>query len=242
MPEDWAVSMKEQNALVNMAYYKSHAEIVPTQREVPLDSDSSKLHLSLTGNCQIPTMNLGIFENQLRDLLRVLSHSDIFSYAAYKCLQQESMDTKVLARILESLAHTINHWVSLASCLTLEMQQARRDPICSAPKSLSEIAKMKLRSTPFISDSLFGGQRDEIYKETTEALKNDLISKTVTFPHGIPQVSTPKGVKPEFKKPSLRPQNPRIQDKKPQSSYSKKTQLILGRGIAGFPHFLRPWR
>ena len=41
------------------------------------------------------------------------------------------------------------------------MQQARRDAIRSAPKSLSEIAKMKLRSTLFISDSLFGGQIDE---------------------------------------------------------------------------------
>ena len=44
------------------------------------------------------------------------------------------MDTKVLARILESLARTINHSVSFASYLTLEMQQARRDAaIRSAP-------------------------------------------------------------------------------------------------------------
>ena len=81
LPEDWAVSKKKQNALINMIYYKSHAKIVATQREVPLDLDSSKLHLSLTGNCQIPTKNLDNFENQLRDLLKVLSHFDIFSYA-----------------------------------------------------------------------------------------------------------------------------------------------------------------
>ena len=62
-----------------MAYYKSHAEIVPTQREVPLDPDSSKVHFALIGKCQIPTKNLDIFENQ-----RILSHSDSFSYAAYK--------------------------------------------------------------------------------------------------------------------------------------------------------------
>ena len=89
LPEDCTVSKKEQNALVNLAYYKSHAEIVPTQGEVPLDSDSSELHLSLTGYCQIPTKNLGIFRTNSEDLLRVLSHSDIFSYASYKCLQQE---------------------------------------------------------------------------------------------------------------------------------------------------------
>ena len=154
----------------------------------------------LTGNCQIPSKNLGVFKNQLRDLLRILSHSDIFSYVAYKCQQHKSMDTKVLARILESLARTTNHSVSLASYLTLEMQQARRDTaIHSAPKSLSDIAKMKLRSTSFISDSLFGGQIDEIYKENAEALKNNLISKTVTSSsQDKPQASTSKSVKPEL--------------------------------------------
>ena len=92
------------------------------------------------------------------------------------------MDTKVLARILEYLACPINHLVSLASYLTLEKQQARRDAaIRSAPKSLSDIAKMKLRSTPFISDSLFGGQTDEISKVNAEALKNDLISQNSHF-------------------------------------------------------------
>ena len=64
----------------------------------------------------------------------------------YKCLTQESMDTKVLARILECFALNINYSVSLASYLTLEIQQAKRDAtICSAPKSLSDIIKMKLR-------------------------------------------------------------------------------------------------
>ena len=89
--------------------------------------------------------------------------------------------------------------------------------------SLSEIAKIKLRSTSFISDLLFGGQIDKIYKENAEALKNNLISKTVTSSRGKPQASTSKSVKPEFKKPNLRPQNPKIHDKKSQSSYSKKT-------------------
>ena len=67
---------------------------------------------------------------------------------------------------------------------------------------------MKLRSTPFISDSLFGGQIDEIYKENAEVLKNDLISKTVTSSHDKPQASASKSVKPEFKKTNPRPQNP----------------------------------
>ena len=76
------------------------------------------------------------------------------------------MDTKVLARILESLARTINHVVSLASYLILEMQQARRDAaIRSAPKSLSDIAKMKLRSTLFIRLTLWRSNRLKLQRE-----------------------------------------------------------------------------
>ena len=100
------------------------------------------------------------------------------------------MDTKVLTRILESLACTIKHLVSPASCLTLEVQQVRRDTvILSAHKSLFEIAKLKLTST----------------LSNAETLKNDLISKTVTSSHSKAQAPTSKSVKPKFKKPTLRP-------------------------------------
>ena len=48
----------------------------------------------------------------------------------------------MLGRILEVLATSVNHSVSLASFLTIEIQQARRDiAIRSASKSLSDMAK-----------------------------------------------------------------------------------------------------
>ena len=84
-------------------------------------------------------------------------------------------------RILESLAMSINHSVSLASYFTVEIQQARREAaIRSAPKSLLDLAKIRLRSAPIVSESLFAGKIDEIYKENTETLTNNLISRTVT--------------------------------------------------------------
>ena len=48
---------------------------------------------------------------------------------------------------------------------------------------------MKLRLTPFSSDSLFGVLIDEIYKENAEALKNNLVLKKVTsYSHGKPGI------------------------------------------------------
>ena len=163
LTENWAIRKKDQDNLVNMRYYQAHNEKIPTSKEVPLDHDASNFNITLSCNSQIPVKNLNLYENQLRDLLRVLSHADIFSYAAYKSLQQESMDPKMLGRILEALATSINHSVSLASFLTIEIQQARRDiAIRSASKSLSDMAKTRLRSTPFNSDTLFGGRIDEV--------------------------------------------------------------------------------
>ena len=92
LTENWVIRKKDQDNLVNMRYYQAHNEEIPTSREVPLDHDASKLNITLSGNSQIPVKNLNMYENQLRDLLRVLSHADIFSYAAYKSLQQESME------------------------------------------------------------------------------------------------------------------------------------------------------
>ena len=224
LTENWAIRKKDQDNLVNMRYYQAHNEKIPTSKEVPLDHDASKLNITLSGNSQIPVKNLNLYENQLRDLLRVLSHADIFSYAAYKSLQQESMDPKMLGRILEALATSINHSVSLTSFLTIEIQQARRDiAIRSASKSLSDMAKTRLRSTPFNSDTLFGGRIDEVYKENAESLRNQLVSNTITSSQPRAQTSTSsQGNKPEFKKPPSKPMNPRRPRKEQDQSMPRR--------------------
>ena len=87
----------------------------------------------------------------------------------------------MLKRILKSLAMSINHSVSPDSYLTVEIQQARREAaIRSAPKSLSDLAKIRLRSASIVSEYLFAGKIDVISKENTEALTSNLISRTVT--------------------------------------------------------------
>ena len=85
-PEDWVVQRKDMNSLVRTKFYQSHNYKVPVSKEVPLDQDANKLNLSLSGTTSITVKNLNTFESRLRNLLQILSHADIFSYAAYKSL------------------------------------------------------------------------------------------------------------------------------------------------------------
>ena len=157
-----------------------------TSSATPLDNDASKLNLSLNGNYQIPIKSLDMYEKQLRETLRMLSHTDVFSFAAFKCLRQESLNPKMLSQILESLSLSVKHAVGMVSFLTVELQQTRRDAaIQSAAKSLSLEAKNQLRNIPIASKTLFGGQIDSIYKENSEVNRNKLITKAVALNRGI---------------------------------------------------------
>ena len=136
--ENWLPTTKDIWALANLKYYQAHAEKFMTSSDTPLDNDASKLNLSLNGNYQIPIKSLNMYEKQLRETLRMLSQSDVFSFAAFKCLQQESLNPKMLSQILESLSLSVKHAVGMVSFLTVDIQQTRRDAaIQSAAKSLS---------------------------------------------------------------------------------------------------------
>ena len=68
----------------------------------------------------------------------------------------------MLGRILEALATSNNHSVSCFSYI--EIQRARRDMTLFASKSLSDMAKNRLRLTSFYSDTLPGGIIYHVYK------------------------------------------------------------------------------
>ena len=153
----------------------------------------------------------------------------------------------MLKRILESLAMSINHSVSLASYLTVEIQQARREAaIRSAPKSLSDLAKIRLRSAPIVSESLFAGKIDEIYKENTETLTNNLISRTVTSSQNRIQqssgsTSNSQNRRLDFKKPQSKSQT--FRSRRDQQKIPSKTSSGPSRGgssyIRGFGKSVR---
>ena len=53
-------------------------------------------------------------------MIRILSHAEIFSFAAFKSLQSdENMDSKVLLEILKSMSMAVTDAMSIATAQTL---------------------------------------------------------------------------------------------------------------------------
>ena len=165
--QDWLPSKSDINKLVKLKYYQSHEELIPTATASALDPDANRLDISLSGSYPVKVSSLQSLEGQSRDMIRILSHAEIFSFAAFKSLQSENMDSKVLLEILKSMSMAVTDAMSIATAQTLGLQQMRREAaIESAPKgSLTTEAKRKLRLTPLTSKLLFGGQISDIYKE-----------------------------------------------------------------------------
>ena len=173
-------SKADINKLVKLKYYQAHDEFIPTMNASFLDPDANRLDLSLSGSHPVKVSSLQALEGQSRDMIRILSHAEIFSFAAFKCLQSENMDSRVLMEILKSMSMAITDAMSIVQ--TLGLQQMRREAaIESAFKgSLTSEAKRKLRLAPFTSKLLFDGQIGAIYKENVAENHEILVKKAVT--------------------------------------------------------------
>ena len=139
-------------------------------------------------------------------MIRILSHAEIFSYAAFNCLQSENMGSKVLLEILKSMSygsdgrHVPCH-CSDSRTSTDETRAANE----SAPKgSLTSVAKRKLRLTPFTSKLLFDGQIGVIYKENVAENHKILVKKAVTN-QAKPNPSASSSRKPKAKSGKNKP-------------------------------------
>ena len=58
-----------------------------------IDFDTDRLDLSFSGSYPVKESSLWDFEVLSRDMIRILSHAEIFSFAALKCLQSGNMDS-----------------------------------------------------------------------------------------------------------------------------------------------------
>ena len=181
--QDWLPSKSDINKLGKLKYYQSHEELIPTATASALDPDANRLDISLSGSYSVKVSSLQSLEGQSRDMIRILSHAEIFSFAAFKSLQSENMDSKVLLEILKSMSMAVTDAMSIATAQTLGLQQMRREAaIESAPKgSLTTEAKRKLRLTPLTSKLLFGGQISDIYKENVTENQERLVKKAVNY-------------------------------------------------------------
>ena len=86
-----------------------------------LEADASLLDISSRGRCSVPVKNLEFWEKRARKLVTINSHVDLFSSAAYLCVQQESMSVTALSRILEAVAKSIRHATEMSTILATQL-------------------------------------------------------------------------------------------------------------------------
>ena len=243
IPKDWCPDKKVFKELTSSSRtYQAHNETIPTATASKLDADAGRLGLSLTGTFPVKISHLEAYEKQARETIKILSHAEVFSYAAFKCLQQEEMDTRVLSKLLESISIAIKDAMSISTVQSLAIQQTRREAaISSASKPLNDMAKQKLRAAPLNSSSLFGGRIDEIYRENTDSNREDLVNNAASQLSKLAKFSS-------FAKPKSKPKKkknlPKEQEApKPQpTSYSQPSRFRGGnnsnrgsRGRGGGP-------
>ena len=181
--QDWVPSKADIKKPVQLKYYQAHNEFIPMATALVLDPDANRMGLSLTGIYSVKVTAIKNLENPSRDIIRLLSHAETFSFAAFKSLQSENMDSKVLLEIIKSMTGAITIAMSFATAQTLGLQQLRREAaIESAPKgSLTDEAKRKRCLSSFTSKLLFDGQIGSIYKENMSENQEILIRNDVSY-------------------------------------------------------------
>ena len=219
--EDWVPSRADIKKLVQLKYYQAHNEFVATATASVLDPDANPLDMSLTGSYPVKVTELKDLETHSRDIIQLLSHAEIFSFAAFKSLQSENMDSKVLLEILKSMSGAITDAMSIATAQTLGLQQLRREAaIDSASRgSLTDEAKRKLRLSSFTSKFLFDGQIGAIYKENMSENQEILIKKAVS-----------NQAKPRRRKPRASGKNKTKPQETPKKDFSFPTPRPPKRG------------
>ena len=112
-------------------------KLISTANVSVIDFDADPLDLSFSGSYPVKVSSLRDFEVQSRDMIRILSHAEIFSFSALKCLQSGNMDSRVFYGTLKSMSMTFMDSMSMVTVQTLGLQQMRREAaIKSAPKAL----------------------------------------------------------------------------------------------------------
>ena len=128
-----------------------------------IDFDADPLDLSFSGSYPVKVSSLRDFEVLSRDMIRRLSHAEIFSFAALKCLQSGNMDSRVFYGTLKPMSMTFMdmdrlhvHGHRTDSRPTTD---ETRDGHRIGPKgSLTSEAKRKLRFAPCTSKLLLTGR------------------------------------------------------------------------------------
>ena len=166
---DWICSQNLVSSLTQTKFYKSQSQYFPTDNIPPLELEASLLDLSSKRKCSIPMKNIEIWEKRARKLIAINSHADLFSSAAYLCMQQQTMSMPALLRLLEAVAKSIKHATAMSTILATEIFQARRDVVLATSKILPDNSNHELQNAPINSKTLFGNKIKEVAKANLEA-------------------------------------------------------------------------
>ena len=194
---------------------------MPTDNIPQLEADASLLDISNKGRASIPLKNLEARERKARKLVSINSHADLFSSAAFLCLQQESMSVAALSKLLEAIAKSIKHATTMSTLLTAEIFQARRDAALASSKLLLDNTSFELRNAPINSKTLFDGRIKDIAKSNFEAQQLRILAST-----SIQSQSSsfkPPTTSKAFKIPKY-PAKQTMSRLKPTQSYRSKSQ------------------
>ena len=144
-----------------------------------LNADALQLDMSSRGKYSVPIKNLEIWEKRARNLVAINSQADLFSSAAYLCLQQESMSVNALSRLLEAVAKSVKYAIAMSTILAIELFQARLDIAIASYKLLLDRSSHELRSAPINSQQLFDNKIKEDAKSNYEVQQHRfLVSST----------------------------------------------------------------
>ena len=219
--KDWICPQNLVSALAPTKFYKSQNQYLPTDNIPQLEADASLLDLSDKGRASIPLKNLEAWERKARKLVSIDSHADLFSSAAYLCLQQESMSVTALSRLVEAVTKSIKHATAMSTLLTTEIFQARRDAALASSKLLLDNSSFELRNAPINSKTLFDGRIKEIAKSKFEAQQQRFLASTSIQSQS--RSFKPSNPTRAFKTPKY-PAKQTMSRHKPTQSYRSKTQ------------------
>ena len=165
-------------SLAPTKFYLSQSQNCPTDNLPSLEADSSLLDVSNNGRSAIPIKNLEAWEKKARNLIAINSLADLFSSAAYFCLQQQSMPVAAFSRLLEAVAKSIKHATAMSTTLATEIFQASRDAALASSKLLLESFSYELRNARIHSKTLFDGKIKEVAKANYEAQQQIFLTST----------------------------------------------------------------
>ena len=157
---DWVCSQNVVSSLTQTKFHKSQSFSNRQHSSVRIGSfavGSFQQRKMLHSNEELGNME----KKRDRKLKAINSHADLFSSAAYLCMQQQTISVQALSRLLEAVAKSIKHATAMSTILATEIFQARRDAVLATSKVLLENSNHELRNAPINSKSLFGNKIKE---------------------------------------------------------------------------------